>query len=219
MAEITRIEKTFTYDIADAYLYQTNALKRTAEWTYTGPDKMWTFIDETTKKLIGRFHYTERDNGADIPTPVGQIKVLVDANVNPCIASLFHNEYTYGDLPHTVENLPDGNTYGHPDPIPPDHTYEITEIVYNTETGEFVKPYPWKQPHVTWEELIRVRDVALALSDNKVRNAASDELKTAWEEYRQKLRDLPTLMAGVDPWKVIIPEEPDVNTEPLNPGE
>jgi hypothetical protein len=168
--------------------------------------------------MMGRFHYTDKDNGHDVPTPDGQIKVLVDANVDPCIASLMHNEYIYGDLVHTVEQLPDGNTYGHPDPIPPDHTYELTEIQYDVEKGEFVKPYPWKQPHMSWEELIRVRDIALHISDSKLLNASTPELKTAWQEYRQKLRDLPTLMAGIDPWKVIIPDEPDVNKEPLNPG-
>lgn len=208
MPEITRTEKTFTYDLPDAYLYLTNDLKKTGTWTYKGPDKMWIFIDNETKKVISRFHYTELDNGADVPTPVGQTKVLVDANKEPLLASIIHNEYDYSTLPQMTEVLPDGNTYGHPDPQSPDHTYELTEIQYNTETQQFVKPFPWKQPHVSWDDLKRWRNQQLDISDAKIRSCRA-ELIPAWEEYRQKLRDLPSLMAGVDPWKVIFPTAPD----------
>lgn len=208
MPEITRTEKTFTYDMPDAYLYQTNDLKKTGEWTYRGPDKLWIFIDNNTKKIISRFHYTELDNGADVPTPEGQTKVLVNANEEPLIASLIHNEVDYGTLPQTVEELPDGNTYGHPDPQVPDHTYELSEIQYDVETGKFLKPLPWKQPHVSWDDLRQWRNQQLSISDAKIRTCRP-ELVSAWEEYRQKLRDLPTLMEGVDPWKVIFPDAPD----------
>ena len=212
MPEINRIEKTFTYDIADAYLYQTNDLKKTAEWTYQGPDKLYIFVDAETKKIVSRFHYTDRDNGAEVPTPEGMIKVCVDANIEPALASCIHNEYVYGDLPHTVENLPDGVTYGHPDPIPPDHTYELTDIQYNVETQEWVKPFPWKKPHVDWEELTQARNDMLKASDTKLVMATSDEERAAWEVYRQKLRDLTTTFAGVDPWKVMFPQAPDEKT-------
>jgi len=208
MAEITRIEKTFTYDIADQYLYQTNTLKRTAQWTYIGPRYLWIFVDSQTKKIIGGFHYLESDNGENVPTPVGQIKVKIDADVNPDIASLVHNELNYGALPHTVENLPDGSTYGHPDPIPPDHTYELTEITYDPVTQTFVKPYPWKKPHMTWEELKIWRNNMLKATDQRSRTCQPEKVP-AWEEYRQKLRDIPAVFAGIDPWKVPFPKEPD----------
>jgi len=218
MAENTPIVKTFTYDIADAYLYQTNSLKRTAQWTYNGPRYLWTFVDATTNKIISRFHYTERDNGAEVPTPPGQIKVMVDAALEPALASCIHNEIVYGDLPHTTETLPDGSTYGHPNPIPPDHTYELTDIQYNSTTGKFVKPYPWKKPHMDWENLKSCRDAMLQSTDQKIATALDTE-KAAWETYRQKLRDLPRIFAGVDPWKVPFPAEPGANPEPTNSAE
>lgn len=209
MPEITRTEKTFTYDLPDAYLYLTNDLGKTGQWTYKGPDKLWIFIDNQTKKVISRFHYTEQDNGADVPTPIGQTKVLVDANVEPLLASIIHNEYDYSQLPQHTETLPDGNTYSHPDPQSPDHTYEITEIEYDIEKQEFIKPLPWKKPHVSWDDLKKWRNQQLDLSDAKIRSCRV-EMIPAWEEYRQKLRDLPSLMEGVDPWKVIFPDAPDM---------
>lgn len=222
MPEITRIEKTFTYDLADAYLYQTNDLKKVGTWTYKGPRYMWIFVDNNTKKIISRFHYTERDNGADVPSPEGQTKVLVDADVNPIIASLIHNEWDYGkDLPQYEEELPDGSKYGHCDPCAPDHTYELTEIEYDIENGEFVKPFPWKKPHVTWEEIIIWRNSALASSDLQVKLAMPNMVE-AWEEYRQKLRDLPAIFAGVDPWKIPFPKQPgpvqSTLPTPMQPG-
>lgn len=207
MTENTYTEKTFTYNIADQYLYQTNKLKKTAEWTYKGPNKLWIFIDNTTNKVISRFHYTERDEGASVPTPEGQTKVLVDATVNPDIASLIHNEWDYGSMPHTTEELPNNTFYGHVDPIPPDHTYELTEIKYDVTKGKFIKPYPWKQPHVTWDDVIAQRNNILAWSDMQYSTAADSD-KPEWESFRITLRDLPTTFKDVDPWKVPMPHHP-----------
>lgn len=209
MPENKYIEKTFTYEIADQYLYQTKKLKKKAEWTYKGPDKLWIFIDNTTKKIVSRFHYTERDDGADVPTAENQTKVLVDANIDPDIASLIHNETDYGMLPHTTETLPNNTFYGHPDPIPPDHTYELTEITYNIEKQKFNKPYPWKKPHVVWDDILVQRNSMLAWSDFQLTNAA-DEQKPKWLEFRQLLRDLPVTFKDIDAWKVTLPNPPAV---------
>jgi len=213
-----RIEKTFVFDLPDQYLYQTNDLKRTGTWTYKGPRYLWIFADAETGKVKGSFHYTERDDGDLVPAPEGQIKIKVDADVNPDIAAMCHNEWDYGkDLPQYVETLPDGSTYGHSDPQAPDHTYELTQIVYDAETDTFVKPYPWKQPHITWAEMLRWRDMNLGLSDLQVRNAINPIKKAKWEAYRQTLRDLPDTFAGVDPWKIPFPPNPDVD-DVIQPG-
>lgn len=209
MPENRIIEKTFTYNVPDEYLHNTNRLKKTNTWTYKGPDKLWIFVDKETNKIPSRFHYTERDNGAEVPTPEDQYKVLVDADQNPLLASMIHNELDYGTLPHDIEEFADGSTYGVPNPLPPDHTYELVDVEYNPESGEFLTPYPWKKPHMDWETLINIRNQLLAASDQSYRMAAEED-KTAWEEYRTKLRDLPDTFAGVDPWKVSFPEQPKV---------
>lgn len=213
MPEITRMEKTFIYDIPDTYLAGERTLDRVAEWTYTGPRYIWIFVDNATNKISSRFHYTERDNGHDVPTPEGMTKVMVDGELDPVLISLFHTEQLYSELPHTTEILPDGSVYGHPVQVPPDHTYELGDIEYNPATGEFIKPYPFKKPHMDWETLIAVRNAMLGATDSKYA-MATEEQKPAWEEYRQKLRDIPTTFAGIDPWKVPFPEEPFAVKQP-----
>lgn len=207
MPETTKIEKTFTYNIADAYLYQTRKLKKTAKWTYKGPDKIWVFVNNTTGKILGKIHYTEQDNGADIPTPEGETKVFIDANTNPLLASLFADETDHGTLPQTIEELPEGYTYGHTDPIPPDHTYEVMDLVYNFTKQEFTTPYPWKQPHMNWEMFVQARNSMLNWSDTQIRLAATEKV-AEWEIYRQKLRDITTTFKDIDPWKIPFPEPP-----------
>jgi len=210
MPEITRITKTFEYDMPDAYLYQTSALKKKGTFTYIGPRYLWIFADADTGKIRGKFHYTEADDGANVPTPEGQIKIQVDADVNPLIASLIHNEVVYGDLPQTVENLPDGTTYGHPDPQVPDHTVELEEVIYNATSNTFEINYPtcWKKPHMTWEGILAWRNQSLQSTDGKLKTCTPEKV-AAWTEYRQKLRDLPATWAGIDPWKVSFPADPD----------
>lgn len=207
------IEKSFSYDLPDEYLFLTNTLKRRGTWTYKGPRYMWIFADETTKKIIGRFHYTESNDGEHVPTPIGQIKIMIDADVNPVMAAMIHNEHDYATLPQKVTELPCGGTYSTPDPQAPDHTYEITQIIWNTETEEFVFTYPdcWKKPHSTWDEVIGWRNSALSGSDLQYKNASTPEIKAAWAEYRQKLRDIPVLYAEfkTHPWMISFPNDPD----------
>ena len=65
-----------------------------------------------------------------------------------------------------------------------------------------------------WETLKSVRDGMLLASDKKIVVSTDDTEKAAWETYRQKLRDLPRIFAGIDPWKVPFPAEPGANTVP-----
>ena len=82
----------------------------------------------------------------------------------------------------------------------PHHTYEKFDITCNSD-GEFLKVasstrggtahYPWKQPHITWAHLRRHRTSLLGWSDDKVNSDMPASLQTAWNTYRQELRDIP----------------------------
>lgn len=215
---MAKIQKTFSYDAPDDYLHQTRTLNKVGVWTYDGHDKIWAFVDKETNKLTGDFK-TPDENGDTYPTPLHLIKVEIDCNQNPLLACLLGADEVkdYGLLDQHEETLPDGTVYRRPLIPPPDHTYELTDIVYDPTTGNFLEPYPWKKPHMDWDELKRVRNEMLKASDQKIASS-TEELKQEWETYRQKLRDLTKTFAGVDAWKVPFPAEPGAKPAPTNKG-
>lgn len=205
------ITKTCTYDMPDDYLHQTNTLGKTGSYDYEGPDKLWIFVDETTGRPLNGQVFTEKDDGDDIPTPPGMVKIFVDANIDTVMASMIwrHKDYSY--LPTQTEQLPDGTSYTRPINQPPDHTYEFMECVYNFATSSWTTPFPWKKPHMTMDGIKAARVALLAASDKFLAvTLLTDTERAAYEVYRQKLRDLPATFAGVDPWKIMFPVPPVV---------
>jgi hypothetical protein len=102
---------------------------------------------------------------------------------------------------------PDGSIFLQFDPIPPNHAYELPEIQYDFEKQEFKKPYPWKQPHIAWTDMIRWRNNQLHTTD-EIYNNCPDEDKAAWKSYRQWLRNLPEIYKGLGAWRVVPPALP-----------
>jgi hypothetical protein len=212
-----KIQKSFTYDVPDDYLSQTRTLNKVGVWTYDGYDTIWVFVDKETNRLTGSFK-TPDENGATYPTPLDQIKVEINCNINPLLPCLVGADEVrdYNLLDQQEETLPDGSTYMRPLVPPPDHTYEMSEIVYDPIAQTFVTPYPWKKPHITWQQIREWRNGQLNVSDVKVTNDVPANLKAQWEEHRQKLRDLPQTYGAVsgstppiDPWKVQPIRAPD----------
>lgn len=214
MPENTIVSKTFTYDLPDDYLSQTSELGLTGTFTYEGPDKVWIFVDDTTGHPASGLYYTEDINGADVPTPTDQIKVLVTADREPEIISLITGNMDYSGLPQKDEALPDGSVYSRCDPTPPDHTYEFEELQYDVTAdpngGHWIKPLPWKKPFTDWDQLKAARNGLLAMSDDFLANTPTltDAKRAEWETYRQALRDLPVTFDGIEAHKVPFPAEP-----------
>jgi hypothetical protein len=113
-------------------------------------------------------------------------------------------------LEQYTESLPCGNVYTRPLVPPPDHTYELSEITYDLNIGDFVKPLPWKRPHISWDNIRQWRNLLLEGSDHNVLPDMPPAVLEKWNTYRQSLRDLPqvygasagTATPPVDPWKV-----------------
>lgn len=218
MMSMGKISKTFTYNIADDYLAQTNDLGKTATWTYDGEDKLWVFVDKETNMLRNTHYLTAAEDGETYPTPLDMHKVMIDCEANPLLCTLLgaDEHKDYNELPQIEETLPDGNVYARPAFTTPDHTYEVREIKYNPETGEFEEPYPWKKPWMTWEDVRAHRNMKLTVSDDHVVEDMPPALRAQWEEYRQKLRDLPQVY-GASSGSEIPPVEPHKVRYPLDP--
>jgi len=84
----------------------------------------------------------------------------------------------------------------------PDHTYEVTGIVYNKQSQTFQKPFPWKQPYVTWQDRIHTRNISLAAYDHKLSEDLPAELYNTVVAYKQYLRDFPVTFGAA--WNAIV---------------
>jgi len=196
---MAHIRKTFTYPKPDEYLGQKDEYQLNGTHTYEGPDAMWIFIDKATNR-IAPSGYMFEEEGIDFDPPSNLRKVFVDCNENPIICSLMECDCDDDEHETIEETLPNGVTYiTYKDP-PPDHTYEKFDIECNSN-NEFIKVastslggeahYPWKQPHVRWPHLRRHRTSLLQWTDDKVNTDMPASLQTAWNNYRQALRDIP----------------------------
>jgi hypothetical protein len=205
------ITKTITYDIPDDYLAQTNNDGKTATWTYEGPDKIYLFAYNDSNIVEMSPVYTESEDGDKVPEPNGMYRVCVDTSIasHQPLVSMATQKLDHQNLPRRSETLPDGSEWSVLDPLPPHEVYDNDNITYDRETNTFT--YPWKKPHVTWNDIKAARNALLDQSDailNATVNMTEDERKQ-WDTYRQILRDTPAIFAGLEPWKVPFPSEPN----------
>jgi len=200
LSKNTIIEKTFTYDVPDDYLSTERTLNKTATHTYTGPNKIWVFIDNETNKYVGPW-LTEAEDGADVPTPLHKTKVMVDCETDPIIcqiigADILHRT-PYDDLEQHSETLPCGSVYTRVKDTPPDHTHDHEELEWSSENQGWILP-GFREPHVTWHDLRKWRNGALGATDSLVPDDAPESHTAPWVEFRQKLRDMPQVHGAVN---------------------
>ena len=204
-----QITKDFTYDIPDEYLAQTKANGDTATASYTGPAKLWVFVQEQTGKNTSDAMQLDEnwDGNPDLPAPEGQVKVELDcegADTLICAIFLPHS-VSVKNVTDVVTELPeDYGKYSNPWPPTPDHAYEREMLVYKPDTADIADTagkehtggdweLTFKQPWMTWGTMTQLRNDLLAMSDGKVSFDQPDSVKQPWIDWRQKMRDLPTV--------------------------
>ena len=202
------VEIKFSYDMPDAYLYQSTKLGKKGSHTYKGPEKLWIFMDKMTNTRAG--DSGGQDLEPDYMPPANTYKVLIDCVENPLICELLEpdvDQVRIDGAEYTTETLPvkrkNGENFVHMEPAQPTpaHTYEIADIEFNPNGhdpktgigGTWVYPLPFKKPHVSWYSLKKTRWSKLSGSDGHVQDDMPAALKKEWEDYRKVLREIPQL--------------------------
>jgi hypothetical protein len=213
---ITTVTKTFTYNIADELFGNTVEDGRTADASYTGPDRVWVFVDENTGQLTRIYPpLTSQEDGGEVPVPVGTVRVEVTAeNDIQILAMLKEDCVTYTDTTQTTEALPAG--YGsvlYNNTATLSETYDLDDLVRDFDTNTW-NSLPLIDDGITWDQLIASRNVQLGASDGRISPDMPDAVKAPWVEYRQLLRDFPAAYGHgteneVAAWKVQFPEQPE----------
>jgi hypothetical protein len=174
--------------------------------TYHGPDKLFLHIDkETGKEKYGPV--TEDDIADGRPVPADCYLFEVDCTTDPLICQLRGPIINDLQVPRDTAELPHPQSpeisgypqYKYcPDLIPDD--------VYNRWSCHIVDGKPvldaWtviqklldRDTDLTWDDIRQHRDTMLANSDAAIAEDMPEDLKNKWKSYRQKLRDLPTVM-------------------------
>lgn len=201
---MNKITKTFTYDLPDDYLSTERTQDNTGPHTYTGPDKIWVFVNKETLKWQQGRYLTEDNDGADYPTPLDCHKVMIDCATDPLMCHIFGADearYHYGSQPTVTETLPDGEVYTRIADIPPDHTHDFETVTYDPVTNTWTTP--WREPHVTWADVRIHRNGLLLATDHSAPDDAPAARRVAFETYRQKLRDMPQVHGATNTTKTI----------------
>jgi hypothetical protein len=211
----------FQFDLPDEYLMQTNDLELKGTWTYSGQEKFYIFINKEDGSIdisSGKQFYDTRDpegSAEKAAQTAGQARValLITAVDEPVIASLFTEPVDGSSLPQKEYKVPgdDKVYYSRSDPTYPDHTYEVPEIRYDLNAQQFIKPFPWKKPHMTEEQHNGAR---LRIIEGIVRDLAdeeldySDEMRAKLLTFKEELEAIPTKFAGWKPWMIPFPDDP-----------
>ena len=229
---MAKLNIKMTYPVPDTYLSQSMAAGDTATLDYLGPDTIWIDVwkdgDNKGKWTNNPIKTNYLDDGdiedrenedqtaaiEALPVPLDSVRVKIDCTANAHICSIWTDPHTVGDdrgsydkLPQVQSKLPDGTVYyERPEKPTPDHVWSKTESKYNVDTGE------WElaliQPWNTWDNIRAVRNHML--DDTDIKQLLPDgEEKTAWENYRQALRDVPQTYEGAEAHEVPMPLSPE----------
>jgi hypothetical protein len=178
---------------------------KTRTCTYDGPDKIYLYIGEDGLENHGPV--TAEDLADGRPCPADATLFELDCTTYPLICQL------RGPIvPHTQETRGQ-YTVAHPhSPVIegyPQFEYALPlfpEDIYNRYTVKIIEGQPTLQVFtatqklldrddpMTWDDIRDHRDKMLRNSDSQIAEDMPEDVKEVWKIYRQKLRDLPTVM-------------------------
>lgn len=211
---ITETTVNFTYKIPDKKYGTTDELGKTASAVYSGPDRVWVFVDETTGKINrGLPPLTSQDDGDSVPVPPGLKRIEVVAENDPFVISLLRvMNCEVQNQENITETLPNGETLTYEKYQAPDQCHEPDDLTYNFNSNSW-QDLPYIDSGITWDDVLNFRNGALTASDGRISPDMPDDIKKIWTDYRQALRDLPTTFgkgtdSEVEAWKVRLPAFP-----------
>jgi hypothetical protein len=210
------VDVDYTYECpTDNYL--DGATTETITENYNGPARLVALVDKETKRVEISIREWEAYDGR--PNRANCDNVVIDCSVDALLCEVlsdYHNNHlddeNLGILgnedPRTEKSIstPDGyEEFTWHYPIHPDELYDSNKTTYE---GGVWKLYKNTNADLLgesdWHEVRRMRNAELASTDGIVSAAdAPDSLKEPIVAFRQKLRDLPTELSGID--EVFVP--------------
>jgi len=207
----------YTYDCpTDNYL--SGKINETITENYNGPARLVSLVDKETNVPEVVLREWEAYDGR--PDRLNCYSVVIDCSENALVCEVlsdYHNNHLDDENLGIEGNedtremksisTPDGyNEFTYPYPIHPDELYDDKRSTYNkeTETWNLQKNTTFDiLGESNWDEIRSLRNEILQNTDGMMSSDVPENIKTNVGALRQKLRDLPEELAGID--EVFVP--------------
>lgn len=226
------VEFTWTMNLPNEFMVDhTFTDGNTCQKVYDGPDKLYMIINnETGMQESGPITQLEKDDGR--PVGLGCRYVEVDCISNPLICQLIgpvideeEEDYTGEAFPPGVREIAGHNKFSYQTPLQARDVYEIDSIRVDENDNITVDAVTLPQAIMgggdrlpDWPDVRAKRMQLLKNSDSEIVDDMPAALKTKWQNYRQALRDWPSVMenAGIPAWAAynMAPIDPASEEEP-----
>lgn len=196
---------------------------KTRKYTYHGPDKIYLQIGEDGTEKYGPL--TAEDIADGRPMPIDVVEWYeVDCTTNPLVCQLrgpivndLQEDYSERVFHPNSPEVEGYGRYTYDIPLKPEDVFD--KLSLKIEDGEpkmrvftVAEKLHGREQDLTWDDIRKHRDMNLRLSDGQFAEDMPEDIKQEWIDYRQKLRDLPSVMeaAGIEPniAYYMFPEQP-----------
>lgn len=191
---MSRIKNTFTYNIPDDYVAQTNVNDSSASFTYRGPQYLELTVNKETNIVSG----AQEATFDDFANQVQDNTIIVSHYDYPLQTAILwgsldedSSDQDSDVFPHRTIDLPDGDAnhvFKYPWPPFPWKAYEGSTMQYNVSTRTF-GTLQWHQPWTNWGSIgqqvenIKIRaDQAIAAID--AADSIDADLRQKWVDYK-----------------------------------
>ena len=200
----------YTYDCpTDKYL--DGASVESISENYNGPARLVALVDKETKLVEVTLREWEAYDGR--PDRLNCDNVVIDCSVDTLVCEVmsdYHNNEQDVDDPGDSRvmkaiSTPEGyNEFTWAYPIHPDELYDSSRTTYESGAWKLVKNTNADIVGTTsWDEIRTLRNEILQNTDGMMSADVPEAISTPVSELREKLRDLPAELAGID--EVFVP--------------
>jgi hypothetical protein len=202
------INVDYTYDCPkDNYLDGWEDTEVITE-NYNGPARLVALVDKETKVVEMVLREWEAYDGR--PDRLNCDNVVVDCSTDTLLCEVlsdYHNNRLDDEGVEDTRILKSITTptgfgeFTWPYPHHPDDLYDDRKTTYDNSTGKFTLVKNTNEGIIgsgSWDSVRSLRNEILQNTDGLMANDAPASVVSAATEYRQKLRDLPDTLSGVD---------------------
>jgi len=211
------MEKLITYKIPNERYGTDDSEGKTSTVSYNGPDKLicWVINNEDVTRIVDAF---AEDELPDRPTPKNYTVVEIDATESD--ENALRIALIYGGIPSQRQLEVDNGVAELPNPAiaDPMHLREVYSLpkamdndCINLDTMEW-KPLEYRTGDTADRDdasVRTIRDALLHPTDGKIAEDMPESLKQEWLDFRQQLRDLPSLTTNIPNNLIGYPTAPD----------